>query len=116
MQEKTVIEHFKETDWLGFYVGDAGTIINQTGCKLVKYFCDEEVYVGIEAHKKRYMRKLSTLVYQFHIRQGKKLPDDLIVKFKDNDPKNCSTTNLLLSEKKGKAWFESRSSRQVAVV
>lgn len=111
-----LIEHFKETDWLGFYVGDAGTIINQTGCKIIKNFINGDIYVGIEAHKKRYMRKLSTLVYQFHIRKGKKLPEDLIVKFKDGDPRNCAASNLMLNEKKGMQWYDLRPTRSYSVV
>lgn len=102
-QEKTLIEHFKETDWCGFYVGDAGTIINQTGCKLIKNIIDGQIYVGIEAFNKKYMKKLSTMIYETHTRKGK-MPDYMTVSFIDGDPKNCCSTNLKQISKRGFQW------------
>jgi hypothetical protein len=92
------MEHFKETEWSGFYIGSEGSIQNQTGFEGVKCFQQGVVYVGILAHGRRNLKKLANLVYRYHVRNGREIPNGFIVAFKDKNPKNCKASNLYLVE------------------
>lgn len=94
------MEYFKETEVSGFYVGSNGTIINQTGIKFVKYKSNNEFYVGLELDtNKRIMKKLSLLVYKFHINRGKEIDEDMTVYRIDGNLENYSVDNLALKMK-----------------
>jgi hypothetical protein len=93
------MEVYKETEWSGFYVGSNGTIINNTGLKMVKYKQAGALYVGIEYNGKRSMKRLADLVYRYHIRCGKPLLYGTIIKFRDGDPSNCKSDNLMAVDK-----------------
>lgn len=91
------MEYYKETDVSGFYVGSNGTIINQTGIKFVRYNGNGELYVGFELEKnKRIMKKLSHLVYKFHVNRGREIDKDMVVYKIDGNNSNYSASNLAL--------------------
>lgn len=106
------IETYKETDLSGFFIGSKGTVINQTGIKLVKYRQADDTYVGLEINGRRIMKKLSHLVYQFHINRGQKINEELTVIYMDGDKSNTSTSNLTLRPKKNTVNIDYYKPRQ----
>jgi hypothetical protein len=101
-------EHFIETEWCGFYVGSYGTIMNQTGVQSVQYRTQGDLYVGLENDGHRSMKKLSNLVYKYHINRGKELDPEMTVRFKDNNQSNCSASNLYIDFKEVHRPFNPR--------
>lgn len=92
-------EHFVETEWGGFYVGSSGTVINNTGLQHVQYRQGGVLYVGIEYLGRRSMKKLSNLVYKYHINRGRNIDSEMTVRFRDADETNCDSSNLYLDYK-----------------
>ena len=90
------MEHFVETDISGFYVGSEGNIENYTGIKTFRSFNGHDEFVGLSFKGRRYTRRLSNLVYQFHINGGRPIPEDMTVRFRDGNTNNCRSENLYL--------------------
>lgn len=102
MVKSSNMEHFKETDISGLFVGSNGTIKNDTGIRMYLSFIKNDVYiVMIITERKRVYKKLSTLIYQYHINRGRPIDPDMTVKFKDYDPNNLEIDNLYIDVKNG---------------
>ena len=102
------MEHFKETEIHGFFVGSEGGIVNETGIKVFKW-CDQtgDCYVGFQLDRgRRIMRKLSHLVYQFHVNRGRPLEKGYTVSHRDGDKTNLSYTNLTVRLKKNSGMVD----------
>lgn len=94
-------ESFVESDIGGLYIGNKGTVINNTGIKEFINYQDHATYLGFYMGEKKVTKKLSTLVYRYHKNKGKAIPEDMTVCYLDGNPRNNEAMNLQLIYKKG---------------